>query len=633
MAETFTLTKKEEEAKTLVLDRKRTYLDWVKPNYFDKWDHYYNQYRSVIENEAEYPYMARLFIPYSFVSVETTIPRMVESIFASDPIVALKPEEEQDVEPARLNEQLLNYQYRRMDYLDTYMLSVKDACICGNTFNKVDWREEYAWKKRIATEEVYEGYDEMGSPAGEPKNMPIYDDNGKPVKEKFKHKIYDDPYIYPISPYKLLIDPGADPKDPIQSAEAVIFITDTTIPKIKEKEELGIYKKGSAAKVKQVKGSTDYTEGDQRLRDTDVTPYDRKDDKHSERVLIYEYWENDRLIVLAEEKVVLRDEESPYFHCRKPFTMARICPVSNEIYGIGMMEMVESLQHELNDTRNQRIDNIKLALNKMYIIARDADIDINNLINQPGGVILSNYIEGVKEITTSPVTQDSFRNAQDIAEDIQRAHGIHDPALGKPTSRETATGVLSLQEAANMRFQIMVRIFGKLLSLNTALMDELNQQFITGEKVFRLTNRDYVKIDNIEDIVGRYDYEPAGASLEGLSKYARLEQLLRFRGVFADNEYFDKTKFDKKIMELLNFKDANQYFKDPQQLQQEMMQQQMPQLAMQQMQQGMEGGGMPQMPQVEGGEMPMIPGSPMGGMEELAESLGSGAPPFNQMEQ
>jgi len=579
------LTKKEDDALTLVMDRKRTYLDYAKTNYFNKWDRYYNQYRGIIENEAEYPYMARLFIPYSFVSVETTLPRMVEAIFGSDPIVALKPQEEEDIEKAESNGKLLNWQYKRMNYLETYMLSVKDGLITGNTINKVDWKKEERYKKRMATEMVSD-LDEFGNPINE-KKVPIYDENGKPVKEKYKVTLYDDPYIYLVSPYNLLIDPGADPQDPIQTAEAVIFITNTTVSKIKEKEEAGIYKKGSTSKVKQVQGSIDYNEGEDRLRSVDVQPYDRKEDKHSERVLIYEYWENDRLIVVAEEQVILRDEENPNNHCRKPFTLARICPVSNEIYGIGMMEMVESLQHELNDTRNLRIDNIKLALNKMFVVAEDADIDYENLINEPGGVVVSTYIDGIKELTTSDVTQSSFADARDIAEDIQRTHGIHDPALGKPTSRETATGVLSLQEAANMRFQLMIRIFGKLIKKNTELMDELNQQHITDKRVIRLTNEEYLRIENIEDLVGRFDYEPVGASLEGLSRYARLEQLRAYRGMFADNELFDKVKFDTEIMKLLNFKDADKYFKTPQQLRQEMMALQPPQPQME----NLVGGG------------------------------------------
>ena len=317
--------------------------------------------------------------------------------------------------------------------------------------------------------------------------------------------------------------------------------------------------------------------------------------------------------------------------------MSRICPVPNEIYGVGMMEMVQSLQHELNDTRNQRIDNIKLALNRMYIIDRGADVDLDSLLNEPGGVIMANYTDGVQPLVTPPVTMDAFQNARDIAEDMQRTHGIHDPALGKPTSRETATGVLSLQEAANMRFQIMARVFAQQLVQNTEMMDELNEQYLPEGKTFRLTNAEpqlnadntpqlddsgkpiiktHETIEKIEDIIAQFDYVPVGASMEGLSKYARLEQLSRWRDRFGDNIEFDKTKYDTKIMELLNFKDAKQYFKSIQRIQQEQMALQAPQVMMDGIanQMGSEGGGMGALP----------PGlSP-----ETAPATGEGIPDF-----
>jgi len=604
------LSKKDEKSKTLVMDRFRTYLNYRKNNYDDKWIDYTRQYRSKIENEAEYPYMARLFIPYSFTSIETTIPRLMGAIFSSDPIIAVKPTIEDDVANAKTMEQLINHQIRIMNLFNTSISSFKDACILGTLIEKIDWKQEFRNKKRIAMEEVYNEYDEMGNPTGTPQNMPMRNDKGKPIIEKYRLPIYDDPFIHYIDLFKFLIDPKADPIDPIDSAEAVIFITESTIPKLKEMEKEGIYK--NISEVEKVKGGIEFEEGNERFNVVDKTAPTRLDDKHTQRVLLYEYWEDDRVIVLAEENVVIRDEPNPYWHCRKPFLMARICPVQNEIYGIGMMEMVESLQHELNDTRNQRQDNIKFALNRMWIIARNADVDYKNIISEPGGIIISNDVDGIKEVTTGDVTQSSFINARDIAEDIQRAHGIHDPALGKPTSRETATGVLSLQEAANARFQMMIMIMCRNLFNKAAeMMIDLNQQYITGEKIFRLTGGEDITIKDINEVIGHYDYEPVGASLEGLSKYARTEQLFRARNALADNEMLNKTKFDMQILELLNIKNVNEYFYTEQEMAQKAQM-----AAMANMPGGM-GGGMPPMGLQQGA----------GGMENLLAG-GGGMPPI-----
>ena len=613
------LTKKEEEAKTLVMDRYRVYLNYRKNNYDNKWIDYTRQYRSKIENEAEYPYMARLFIPYSFTSVETTIPRLMGAIFSSDPVIAVKPRIEDDVENAKTMEQLLSYQIEQMNLFNTSISLFKDTCILGTFIAKIDWKKESRKKKRIALEEVYENYDEMGYPIGQPINRPILNDKGKPITEKYDVKIYDDNYIYYVDPFKFLIDPKAEPIDPIDSAEAVILIKETTIPKLKEMEKEGIYK--NISKVEKVKGVVEFTEGNERFNVVDKTAPTKLDDKHTQRVTLYEYWEDDRVIVLAEEKIIIRDEPNPYWHCRKPFLMARICPVQNEIYGIGLMEMVESLQHELNDTRNQRMDNIKFCLNKMWIISRMQDVNFP-IISEPGGnILVNNDVDSVKEISTSDVTQSSFINARDIAEDIQRAHGIHDPALGKPTARETATGVLSLQEAANARFQMMIMIACRnFLNKAAEMMIDNNQQFITGEKVFRLTGGKDITIKDINEVVRHYDYEPVGASLEGLTKYARIEQLFRARNALADNEKLNKTKFDMQILELLNIKNVGEYFYTEEEIAQKR--------AMANMGAGIGagGGGMPPMGMPQGLEQGMPQAEGAGGIQDLLTGAGRRPP-------
>jgi hypothetical protein len=550
------------------------------------------QYRSKIDNANEYPYRARLFIPYSFTAVETSVPRMVEAVFSSDPIIAVKPTEQMDVNNSSILEILLNYQFKRMSFLDIFIPLVKDCFIVGRCFAKVDWKKEFRYMKQPAIDTTV---DEM---SGQPINMPMVDDKGNYVLEKQRISFYDDPYIYRIDPYKFLLDPKADPVDPIGTSEAVIMITESTVPQLKELEKEGIVR--NISEVAKVKGSSTWEQGEDRYADMDITKPSMVSDKHSNRVLLYEYWEDDRVIVLAEEKVVIRDEPNPYWHCRKPFVEARICP-TNEIYGIGFMEMIESQQHELNDKHNQRADNITLALNRMYVIARDADIDTELLLSEPGGIIMSNYPEGVQPLAQPDVTQSSFSEIGDIEDNIDRTLGIHDPSRGKPTDRETATGVVALQEQANMRFQLMIMIFSKMLAKAADMMVDLNEQYLEDEKVIRITGGQYEKVPQASDVVGRYNYEPVGATLEGLSKYARMQQLLQVRPLFADNPDFKKTEFDKKLMELLNLKDFNRYFLTDEE-------------KMMQMQQAMMAQGM-------GGQ------PPMGGMGELPPEMMNMQPP------
>ena len=621
------LSKKDQDALDLVMDRFHDYSDYRQANYDPIWDSAWMQYRSKLEYEKAYKYQARLFIPYSFTAVETAIPRIVEALFAQDPILATKPTVEDDVADAELMQILLNYQLRLMNYAETFLLQDKDVLVPGTTFAKVDWKKDIRKKKKLKLEEYYELYEDVPEmdemlgmptgkmikqPIGEAKKRPVYTDGydkkgnpkGTPVLEEYEIEYYNDPFVYYVDPYKLFIDPNANAENPIETAEAIIFVTGTTIEELEGLERQGICK--NISKVKQVKGTTTFDYGDERFKNVDIKNPNTVEDKHSNKVLLYEYWEDNRVIWVAEETVVIRDGVNPYWHCRKPFVMARICPVPNEIYGIGLMEMVKCLQNELNDVRNARMDNVKLALNKMWKVARDADIDIEKLISEPGGIILMNYCAGLEEVTTNDVTQSAFAEASAIADDIDRTLGVHDPARGKPTSRETATGVLSLIEQASMRFKLMIILLGKMISKIGEFMVDLNQQFAPTEKVIRLTGGDFKRIP-VQDIIHRYDFEPVGAALEGLTKYARIEQLLRVRNTVTSNPEFNLTEIDKEILNLLNFKNVEKYFK-----------QMLPPPGMDGMPPGMEGmgGGIPQLPPPQ---------------EQVPQGEGTaGAPPFNQ---
>ena len=586
---------KSETAKQLVIYRKNLASEYRKSNYDEKWIDYNRLYRSKLPDEETYPHMARLFIPYTFSSIETVVPRMVEAIFSSEPIVAVKPHDVTDIDKAKILEQLLNYQLKRMDFYRTFITLSKMCLTYGTCIAKVDWRKEFRTKSKVEVQT-----DEMG--------MPVYNEEGTPQYSKIKNKYtyYDDPYIYPVDIFKFFIDPKALS---LKDAEYVVLVTETTMDRLKDMQSQGIYK--NISQVEDVKGSITFDTGRERFETVDKrspytdSAYYGNNNFKSNRVTLYEYWEHDRVITVAEEKVVIRDEENPYWHCQLPFVAGRICTVENEFYGVGIPEMVESLQNELNDVRNARMDNVTLALNKMFIATRSSDVlkqfPDGVIPNEPGLVILSNEPDGIREVAVSDVTQSSYVDSKEIISNLETTLGIYDYSKGAPgKSRETATGILSLQEAANVRFKLMITEMAKMLADAADFMVDLNEQYIDEEKVFRLTGSEWITIENIEDVIGRYDYVPVGASMEGLSKYARLEQLLRYRQVFSTNQDFIISKFDMDLLELLNFKNAAEYFMSMQQ--QPEMPEGMPGMPGMEQMGGMGAGGLNTMP----GQLPLI---------------------------
>ena len=582
------LDEKDYTPREKVLEAFREGHDYRKSNYDKRWDKYHAQYRSVLPDKTTYPYMARLFIPYSFFSVETIIPRMVSAVFESDPVVSVLPQMIEDVQRSKIMEIVINYQLKRMDMFNTYVEMAKNACVYGTAVGKVDWETKFQRKKRLKKNTIT-NFDGSEDTAIEE------DENGKPVTETYELKTFDGPMVTAISPYDFVIEPRAKS---IDDAQYCIMISQPTYKHLEDMEKIGVYK--NVKKLKTIAAKILAKDNKNIYKDVDISNPDTFTIPTNTRFTLYEYWENDRVIVLAEEEVILRDEPNPYWHCKKPFVDARLCIDPGFYWGIGLMEMIECLQSELNDVRNQRLDNIKLAMNCMWKVERGAQVDLEDLYSEPGAVFLTNYNDGIAPIEVKDVTGSAFADAKQIEEDIMNTLGTYDYARGKESSdRETATGILSLQEVASMRFKFMTIIMCKNFIGNAVeRIAALDEQYLTEDVVVRLTNGQIEQYAP-EDVIGRYDYEVVGASIEGFSKYARAEQLLRYRQVFISNPEFNITELDKDLLTNLGFKDIDKYIR---------VMQPMPQPGME----GMpgEGGGAPAeqmggMPSVPPGQFPM----------------------------
>src|SRR3990167_296035 len=76
----------------------------------------------------------------------------------------------------------------------------------------------------------------------------------------------------------------------------------------------------------------------------------------------------------------------------------------------GLSQLGSQLQQEANEVANQRLDNVKLVLNKRYIVRRGSQVDVEGLLrNVPGGVSMASDVEkDLMEINWTDVTASSF---------------------------------------------------------------------------------------------------------------------------------------------------------------------------------------------------------------------------------
>lgn len=130
---------------------------------------------------------------------------------------------------------------------------------------------------------------------------------------------------------------------------------------------------------------------------------------------------------LLTDPVPLRDE---VFHGRRPYVIGSCILETHKTLPAGVPMLAKGLEDEINEIANQRIDNVKFALNKKWFAKRGVEVDLAGLVrNVPGGVVMMNDpINDVREITWPDVTQSSYAEQQGLDMSMDELLGNFNPA-------------------------------------------------------------------------------------------------------------------------------------------------------------------------------------------------------------
>lgn len=214
---------------------------------------------------------------------------------------------------------------------------------------------------------------------------------------------------------------------------------------------------------------------------------------------VREYWgifsptgkpedEEEYVITDVNKKYVIRCERNPYATDQnpdgiRPFESLNDHDVPGEFYGIGEIEPTETLQIGINKMRNQRLDNVDLVLNRMWIYDRNAGINPKSLVSTPGNAIPADDINGLQPVPTPDVTASSYAEEDRFSRDFQNATGTIDPTDrgGSSGFVSTATGQKIRDKESSARFQLKIenledtlaRIGQKMLRMIHALGDDI----------------------------------------------------------------------------------------------------------------------------------------------------------------
>lgn len=453
-------------------DSSTTYVD---ANYRKNWEDSLRMFQSKHPKDSKYlsdsfKYRSKIFRPKTRSVVRKNEAAAAAAFFANKDVLsteAVNPMIREQSIGADLMKEVLNYRLQRtIPWFQILIGAIQDAQVVGVVASYQYWK--YKEKVTMVEQPTIDAFT----------GLPAIGEDGKPMTMQVEQKevIEDKPCIELIPIENIRIDPAADWLDPIGSSPYVIrlipmYAMDVKSMMTSEDPKTGKpkWKKYEDAELRKAASQDDSTRA---IRNKDrVDPADEeKPLTDYEIVWVHENFfrgEDGVEVVYSLGVHHLLTGAVPlkeiYFHGEIPVTLGCAVIESHRSLPSSLVELGGELQREANEIANQRLDNVKLALNKRFIAKRGAQVDLQSLVrNVPGSVTLAtDPTMDVREVEFSDVTSSSYAEQDRINVDFDELVGNFSggSVLTNRKMNETVGGMSMISAGATQLTEYMLRTF------------------------------------------------------------------------------------------------------------------------------------------------------------------------------
>jgi hypothetical protein len=334
---------------------------------------------------------------------------------------------------------------------------------------------------------------------------------------------------------------------------------------LKRYEKQGVYT--NVDRLKESRDSTEFrdvSEREQQLRNVRRT---------KDLIEVLEYWTPERVITVANRKVVLRDEPNPFWHGRLPFVVCSAMPDAFQIPGVSVVEALAQLQEMLWTLQNTRLDSLQMLANVITLIRSDVD-DPDAFPWEP---MAQWFVEDPGQVSTLPIDPTAANitlQAEGLLKgDLQNIMGGLPYAGGADSQtidQQTATGVSIITSIAQRIIQARKQHYlwsyaklGKHFLL-------LYQQFLRDERIVKIAGpvgaRRFKTIGPL-DLQGDFDVmiDVTGDSLLRQERRAEAQSLLQIAAQIAPisaqlNAPLNMRAFVENALDAYDVQDKERYF-------------------------------------------------------------------------
>lgn len=483
--------KREYDKLRWLLDRLRIAEDYCRP-YFDRAKRHYRLYRfGTAVDEADWPYVNRVKTRDILAFVEDSTALMVQTLFGQEPFFAVDARRATELD--------------RMVGLDAGQIAKQMETVLHNQIadEQTEFFEETVdfFKSGAIYGTGYEGV------------YPRFDDRGQ----------YVGPLIKTADFWDVLPIPGARRMTKARG----VFIREF----MSREDALNFSRKlGAEGAVQRLTGF--FSSGDVErkwhqdlLAEVGIADYQMSDTD----IEVIHYFSGGHVITFMNRAVIVRDSNEAQmnqmgqpqvtkpFPYDQPLVQYKYMTVPLEFFGMGIPEVLETLQEDKNLVRSARRDNIDICINKIIKTRAGADINYDLLKWYSGAIWPLENLNDLDVVEVGDVTQSSYREEAQVASDMENALSFFGYARGMtPDHQERPTTVMRLQQASLNRldlnvklteFTVLRNIATRILLLTRRYMPQQVYEAILGEKdagFYRLS----------EDQIARYFIaRPVGSSV------------------------------------------------------------------------------------------------------------------------
>lgn len=478
----------------------------------------YNELYKMVQNQRHYEGLARIFVPEILRAVETIVGNLHKITFGNTPWLEYEAYSESEEDAAKTDSELVRAQAEDNRFELRTLDSFRQMAIYGLTVRKILWDfSQVNQKKKVA--KVESSIDPITK------------------KETIKRTVETITALETIQdnwdsiPVDLLSFHISDVTTPYHSLYKAKWIAEQYIvdkywiknkvksdwldgSKLKELEETDAYNSSDSERYKATrKQSAGYTTVERKKGIEIIERWGLLEAKHvysSKELSELELDEDDMVetvLIIGNRKVILKLEANPFWHNQKPYVACPYVAQDNEFSGIGVSQIGESLQEELNDTRNQTMDNKTMILMNMWLKGRSAGIKNQDLRIRPMGVIPTNDMTGLQPLRPPVLTGVGVNIEGVIKEDLRQSVGASSNLQGIAQSgSNTATESSIVNQASYGRLALTAQQYKELVLIPTfKFAESLNDQFFDTDKTIKVIGEQGIKFKKVspDDRIGK----------------------------------------------------------------------------------------------------------------------------------